>query len=298
MRQIILLIIFFQTLLISAQGYITFDNFSTSRLRNDAGEYFGSGSMQMISGGYNIPLYTKTNERNQLTALSISTYATYADLSNTGEASSFNPDKIINTGLSLSYIHPISKKWSILVAGGAGIYAPADEIKMNSFLGNGGVIFIFRLNNNLSLGIGGGVSNSYGVPMAMPMIYLSWQRNGKFMFSIDMSNTIKISTSTILWDKLKLELAPMEVDGLMAVRHTDDGDQIYSMVMLQSYFSPSFLFSKKFSLFAKIGGNWIRGISAKERSLKSFFDGFRSNNNEAPYFNVSLRLSAGIRFSF
>lgn len=298
MRQSVLLILMFKALLMSAQGYISIDNFSTSRLRNKTGDNFGSGSMWIISGGYNIPIYTKINDRKQVKSFSASAYATYADLSNDGEASQMNPGKIINSGLNLTYIQPISKKWSVLLTGGAGVYAPADEINLKSVLGNGGAIFICRLNDNLSLGIGGGVTNSYGTPIAMPMMYLSWLRNGKFMFNIDMSNTIKISASTILWNKLKLELAPMEIDGLLAVRSVGNKDQIYSMVMFQSYFSPSLRFSDEFSIFAKVGGNWIRGISARERSLKSFFDSFKSDGNEDPYFDVSLRLSVGVRFSF
>ncbi len=298
MRQTLLLILLLQALLMSAQGYISIDNFSTSRLRNETGDNFGSGSMWMISGGYNIPIYTKINDRKQVKSFSASAYATYADLSNEGEASQMNPAKIINSGLNLTYIQPISKKWSVLLTGGAGVYAPAGEINLKSVLGNGGAIFICRLNDNLSLGIGGGVTNSYGTPMAMPMMYLNWQRNGKFAFNIDMGNRIKASVSTTLWNRLTLELTPIEIDGLTAVTSRGDKEQIYSMIMLHSYFSPSFRLNDKLSIFGKVGGNWIRGISETERSLKAFFDSFKDADKDDPYFNVSLRLSAGIRFCF
>lgn len=299
MKQFIFTFLLFQSLLTSAQGYVSYDHFSTSTLRDDTGNRFGSGDMRTISAGYNIPLSMKMNEHNQPTLWSAGISGTYAIMSNSGEAKELNPCKIINSGISLTHLRPISKKWSILASVGCGIYAPVDEISFRSILGSGGIIFICRLNDHLSLGVGGGITNSYGAPMAMPMLYLNWQHYGKFSFEINMANSLKVSASTWLWKKLKLEFTPLEVDGLAAITvDSDNKEWIYSMTMLQSYFSPSYHFNDKFSIFTSIGGNWIRGISKSERSLKGFFSSFNDNDEEKPYFQAALRLSAGIRFKF
>ncbi|NPD81789.1 hypothetical protein HPS57_07355 [Prevotella sp. PINT] len=297
MRKITMAILLLRAVAGMAQGYITYENLSSSTLRNELGERFGSGDMYMVSAGYTIPLSSKENEWGQRTAWMTSISATYAEMGNHGEAREMNPSSIINSGISLTHIRPISEKWSIIANAGCGIYAPANEISAKSILGSGGVIFVCRLNNNLSLGIGGGITNSYGAPMAMPMLYLNWQRNGKFTFRIDMANSIKMAVSTHFSDRFSLEFVPLEMDGLAAVMSVEGQEQVYSMMMLRSYLSPSFRFGKRMTLFATVGGNWIRGIKTTERSLKGFFDGFTDDGKDDPYFQPALRLSAGMRFS-
>lgn len=65
MRPVILMIMLLQSTLMRAQGYMTYDNFSTSKLCNESGENFGSGDMTMISAGYSVPPHAKINERKQ-----------------------------------------------------------------------------------------------------------------------------------------------------------------------------------------------------------------------------------------
>lgn len=296
MRKITMAILLLRAVAGMAQGYITYENLSSSALRNELGDRFGSGGMYMVSAGYTIPLSSKENERGQRTAWMASISGKYAEMDNHGEARELNPTSIINSGISLTHIRPISEKWSIMANAGCGIYAPADEISAKSILGSGGVIFVYSLNKNLSLGIGGGITNSYGAPMAMPIFYLNWQRNGKFTFRVDMANSIKMAISTHFSDRFALELVPMEVDGLSAVMSVEGREQVYSMTMLRSYLSPSFRFGKRMTLFATVGGNWLRGIKTTERSLKGFFNSFTDDDEDNPHFRPALRLSAGMRF--
>lgn len=116
-----------------AQGYITYENLSSSTLRNELGERFGSGDMYMVSAGYTIPLSSKENEWGQRTAWMTSISATYAEMGNHGEAREMNPSSIINSGISLTHIRPISEKWSIIANAGCGIYAPANEISAKAY---------------------------------------------------------------------------------------------------------------------------------------------------------------------
>lgn len=299
MKQIFPIVFFlFNALIVSAQGYVTYDSFSSSTMRDGLGQRFGSGTMSMISAGCDIPVYSAINDLRQPTVWSVGLHGSYASMSCKGEASRLNPDAVVNAAVSASHLRPISPRWSLFATLGCGIYAPSDYIRAKSLLGSGGVIFICRINDNLSLGIGGGVSNSYGPPVVMPMLYLSWHLRRMFEFSIDMSSTIKISASTVLWKNLRLEITPLQIDGLAAVISVDEKDRIYSMAMLRSYISPSWHFSSRFSIFAAVGGNWIRGVSVTDRSLKGFFSSFKDDDDKDPYFSAALRLSAGIRFSF
>lgn len=106
-----------------------------------------------------------------------------------------------------------------------------------------------------------------------------------------------MAVSTHFSDRFSLEFVPLEMDGLAAVMSVEGQEQVYSMMMLRSYLSPSFRFGKRMTLFATVGGNWIRGIKTTERSLKGFFDGFTDDGKDDPYFQPALRLSAGMRFS-
>ena len=297
MRGILLFLALTIGLFVSAQGYISCDNIFGSSLRDESGNRYGRGGMYMVSAGYNVALSAKMNERNQPTVWSASLYGTYAVLENDGAAKDMNPGSIVNAGVGLTHIRPISNKWSILASVGAGVYAPARELSCKSILGSGGVIFICRLNDNLSLGAGAGISNSFGIPMAMPMLYLNWRHGGRFDFHIDMSNTIKMSASTAIGRRLRLELTPLEVDGLTSVITVDGKSRIYSMMMLRSYLSPSFSFNDRLSVFAAVGANWVRGVDITERSLKAFFSSFKEEDDD-PYFQSALRISAGVKFKF
>lgn len=111
---------------VSAQGYINYESIGESRLVDELGNQYGSGNMQVVSGGYNIPLSVKKNDRGQLKAWSANISAAYARFENYGEAKALNPDDVLNAGVVLMYNTPISKRWSLMAMVGAGIYAPTD----------------------------------------------------------------------------------------------------------------------------------------------------------------------------
>lgn len=279
------------------QGYISYDYMSASPLKDEFGNKYGSGDMQILSGSYNIPLSVKVNDKKQSTAWTTTIRCTYATLSNQGQAIDLNPDNLLNGSLNISHIRPISTRWSFIASIGGGVYAPANEISIKSILANGVVVFIYKLNNNMNIGIGAGLTNSYGIPMVMPMIYLSWQKMSKYEFKIDMSSGLKISASTWLNKKIKVELAALEMDGMSAVMKIEEKSKIYSTVMLKSDISSSYHINKKIVFYTGIGGNWMRGISISDRSLKGFINSFKEDNDNLS-FRVAFRLTAGFRYCF
>lgn len=280
-----------------AQGYVSYDYISASTLKDKLGSECGSGNMQIVSGAYNVPLSVKYNDRGQLIAWSTSVYGAYGILSNQGQAKELNPENILNGSLNITYIRPISKKWSIIASIGGGIYAPTNEVSVESILGNGGIVFVYKLNKNMNIGVGAGLTNSYGVPMILPMIYFSWQKTGKYEFKVDMSSGMKVSASTWLNKKIKVDFFVIEMDGMSAVTKIERESKIYSTVMLKSSISPSYYITPKTSFYVGIGGNWARGVSISNRSLKGFFNNFKENNGSRE-FSVALRLTTGFRYSF
>ncbi|MCD8235445.1 MAG: DUF6268 family outer membrane beta-barrel protein [Prevotellaceae bacterium] len=279
-----------------AQGYLKVEHLTSSELKDELGNCYGSGDMQVISGGYTLPVSVKRFDNGQFRSLSAGISASFAKMKNEGKALEMNPDDLINANLSLSYLLPLSRKWSMMAVLGAGVYSSASEITSKSILANGGAVFIIKLNENVDLGFGAGVTNSYGTPIAMPMLYFSWHPKWKMKFQIDLTNSLKVGASTEL-GKLRLELVGIEMDGMSAVRNIDGRSKIYSMVMLKSCFRPSYRINSHFGIFLEAGGNWIRGISVTDRSLKAFFNTFTEENND-PYFKTSFRMSGGFEFKF
>lgn len=280
-----------------AQGWIGCDYMTSSSLRDEAGGQYGSGDLLIMSGGYNLPFAVKQTEKGLVRAWSVTLYGKLGVLGNRGEAKNLNPDNLLNTGLNLSHIRPLSGKWSIIASLGAGVYAPLNNITTRSLLANGGVVFIYNLKKNLDLGFGAGLTNSYGIPMILPMLYFSWQQTGKYELKVDMSSGMKVSAATWLTPKVKIELTAIEMDGMSAVMNIEEKSKIYSMVMLKSYISPSYYINKRTSIYFGIGGNWVRGISITDRSLKGFINSFKDNKGDRE-FGVSLRFISGIRYGF
>ena len=279
------------------QGYISTDYLSSSNFKDDNGNKYGSGSLMILSGRYTLPLSTKKNHAGQITAWAATLNCRYGLFDNEAGAKELNPDKILNGSINISHIRPITEKWSVLASLGCGIYAAPNDVTLKSILANGAVVFVYKLRDNLSIGVGAGLTNSYGIPMILPMGYLNWQSSGKYEIKVDMSSGLNVSASTWLTKKIKLEFTAIEIDGMSSVMDINGKSKIYSTMMMKSYASPSFHISKQASVYLGIGGNWLRSTKISDRSLKGFFDSFKDDENKYQ-FGVSLRLMAGIRFRF
>lgn len=186
-----------------------------SSLKDDLGNEYGSGSLMMVSGRYNLPLSVRHDDKGRLVAWSATVNAAYGVFHNKGQARELNPDNLLNASLNISHIRPLSDKWSIIASVGGGVYAPLDGVSMKTLLANGAIIFVYKLRKNLDLGIGAGLTNSYGIPMILPMMYFSWRNAGRYELKVDMSSGMKVSVATWLNKKLKLELTALDMDACL-----------------------------------------------------------------------------------
>lgn len=276
-----------------AQGFFETEYVSPSDMNDKQGGNHGSGDMFRLKGRYTLPLSKRMNERRQPTAWSMTLQASYATMSNKGEALSVNPREIINASLNVSHTRPLSERWQLMASLGAGIYSDPSEIAWRSVLANGAAIFAYRLSDNLSAGVGLGLTNSYGVPMVMPMGYLDWRTNGDIKVKVNMTGSMSVKASTMFGERLGLELTVFDIDGMSAVRRIDGTTKIYSVMMLRSSLSPTLHVTKRTKLYLGIGGIWLRSTKLSNRSLKGFFKSF-SDDEGKYHFRPAMKLNIGI----
>lgn len=276
-----------------AQAFLETEYLPASDMNDKQGAPHGRGDLFRLRGRYTLPLSVKTDELLRPTAWTATLSASFARLGNEGEARSLNPDEMLNAGLSLSHTRPLSARWQLIATLGAGVYAAPDEVGWQSVLANGAVIFAYKLSDRFSLGVGMGLTNSYGVPLLMPMGYLSWRTGGHIKVQVDMASGMAARVSTQLGERVGLELTAMEIDGMSAVRRADGKSKIYSTMMMRSSLTPSFRLTKKTRLRLGLGATWLRSTRMSDRSLRDLFKSF--SDNEGKYrFRPTMRLSAGV----
>lgn len=293
MRVFLFFIVLFYSINSIAQSHISYDYISTSSLKDNDSKKVGEGSASIVSGKFDLPLYYKLDENKQPTLWLTTLSAKYADFYNEPISSTLIPDDIINTSLNLTHIRPLNKKWNLIASLGAGVYADHKHISWESVLANGGLFFVYSLNKDLKLGIGGGLTNFYGVPMILPMAYLKWQYNGKYELNVDFSGKLKIIGTSKISNKIKLELIAIEMEGISAVYETIEGTKTFSSTMYKSSIGPIYEIDNHFSAFINIGTNWRRTANVRDRELKNMFS---FNNSGDHHFSTAMRIAAGIRY--
>ena len=91
------------------QGYISSDYMTSSSLKDENGNRYGSGDLLILSGRYTLPFAIKHNHRGQPIAWSATLYCSYGISHNKGQAKNLNPENIVNSSLNISHIRPIRK---------------------------------------------------------------------------------------------------------------------------------------------------------------------------------------------
>jgi hypothetical protein len=64
---------------------------------------------------------------------------------------------------------------------------------------------------------GAGLTNSYGVPLIMPMGFLKWNITGPYEVNVEVAGHMKASVSREFPDRFRLSLVPIDMDGMSAV---------------------------------------------------------------------------------
>lgn len=242
---------------VSAQGIIEYGRDARSSLRDEEGNRYGGGTMERMTAKVAIPLGTKTDSLGRATAWQAALSASYATLGCDGAAAGMNPETIVNAGVNIMHRRPIGRRWQLMVAAGCGIYAPKNEIRTRSILANGGAMFIYRINRGMSIGVGGGLTNVYGVPMVMPMMYFSWMSRGRFELKVDLSSGMEVAVATKIGRRMRI--------------------------------------GRRTALFASFGATWLRSADITDRSLRGLAESFREDRDKR-YFNPALSVTTGVSY--
>ena len=280
-----------------AQGVIKTEYMPASSFRDEAGNKLGSGDLLKFTGAYTLPFSLKQNASGQPIMWSASARGTYAILNNRHMVLDIHQDEVLSGSLNLTHVRPLSKKWYMIASLGAGIYSAPDAITWQSVLVNGGVIFVYKCRKNPDIGVGARLTNSFGVPIAMPMFFLNWQLSGNYEVNVNLSSGVEVSGAVRLGDRFKLRLVAMEMDGISSVMDVEGKSMIYASVMMRSYLCPEYRIGKKSCLYLGIGGNWLRSGDLTKRTLKGFVDNMFSDKDD-PYFNPTVYFSAGVKCGF
>lgn len=124
-----------------------------------------------IQGSLQIPVSLKMNELNQPTAWAVAMQGSYALMNHQDLSTDYNLNELLNAQLVVIHMRPLSKRWSIIAMLGGGIYTDLSGFSGKCILGQGGVLFVRKMNPNLNLGGGVAINNVLGYPMAfLPFI--------------------------------------------------------------------------------------------------------------------------------
>lgn len=282
---------------VQAQVYFKTE-YGTSSLFKDVNnvETGGSGDYIKMQGGFSLPLQYKRYENGRIKMWAVSLDAAYGIFNNNKIPTDLHPDEILNTSVSLSFLTPLSDKWSLLAILGGGIYSKPSQITAKSILGNGGALFIYHLSSNFDIGVGVGLTNSYGTPMGLPMGYINWRIDGKYELKVNMLENMEISGAVNLNNKIKLRLIGFELDGMSSVMNIDGESKIFGTVSMKSGLQAEFQLSKTSTIQITGGGNWYRDAVVVNRSIKDYFRWFGREYD--PSFKTAAYFSVGYKYGF
>lgn len=253
----------------------------------------GKGDFMSIQGSLQIPVSVKMNEFNQPTAWAVSLQGSYASMQNQDLSTDYCLNKLLNAQLVLMHTRPLSKRWSIIAMLGGGIYTDLSEFSGKCILGQGGVLFVCKMNPNLDLGGGVAINNVLGFPMAFFALYLDWHKNGKYEFNLSMASKFEISAGMKLNPKLKLRLVG-EANGMSAVVEKNGESKIfvhnYSTIRLQ----PELKVGKLLTAQMSAGISVIRDVYFQDRTIKAFY----ADVEDYPHFGVAPYVSVGLKYGF
>lgn len=294
---LLVLSVFVFSLYANAQLVLKTEYFGKSSFRMQDGEHSkpvgdAEGSSIVYQGGINIPLSVKIDQTNRPKAWMLGAAASYVKLDNHNFTEDLVLDKILNYGLGISHIRPISTKWSFLFSVGAGVYTSQlkpGHLRFRNILGSASTLFIYRVRPNLEVGGGLALNNSFGVPMLFPAFYLNWFLQGRFKVNISLKDGLALSTSYQLAKWFELGVA-VEMNGQMAVVDRSGSDFLFTHQYLIVGLRPEIKLSKKISIPFTVGIHAMRSAEYKERSIKYMFKGNDFFFRGSPYCSAAFKM--------
>lgn len=266
-----------------------------SALEDYEENHHGSGSLMRLSGKYDFMISRAADEAGRPVLWTGTVRAAYGQLSNHGEAAALYPDELLDASVNITHIRPLSGRWSVLISAGVGIYSDLEKFSGNQVLANGAAIFAYRMSRSLDLGVGVGLTNSYGVPMVLPMPYLRWNYAGRFELNVNMVGMVNISGAMRVNQQLKINLDLCDIESVTAITKVDGKWRVFGSTSSKTAIRPEYRMGRA-TLHLSVGCAWRRSASVTKRSFKDFFHSF--NHKRRNTFNPALAIEAGYSYVF
>ncbi len=256
----------------------------------------GKSGIQYIKGSYRVPLFLWHDSLcgGNIKTLTATISGKYARLHNEGYAATHTPSDILNTGAMLTYVAPISKRWSLIATAGASLNAPTHYIRLQSIALTAGTIFLYKINERLNVGIGAVVTTAYGEPVVIPTPFLAWQYHGRYSIELNVRGLPELTLAAQLSERTRLTLAPFAVERFSAVVNVDGDNKLYTQNIFKSTIGVTHRIGRHISLGAQVGYTSYRRARLQERSHKAFWhDLFDSKTRfklaPSPTFSMSVK---------
>ncbi len=275
-----------------AQVQVSSDYVAPSSLIDCDGNDHGNGSMARVSAIANLPFKYELDDNRQIVRMwAITLSSKYANLNNTGLAGVYVPDRMLNMSLNLTHIRPLSERWKLMASLGVGIYSRPNHIVFKSLLANGGAVAVYKVRDNFDLGIGGGLTNSFGFPAILPMVYVNWSLKGDYQIDVSMVTGLKITVKRKWNERLATSLTALDMDGMSAVFRKEGKWKIYTTTLIRSHLEFDYKFNNHFSFFGGVGAVWKRSSRLADRKFKNFYKLFHSDDKM--HFNPAFMVRIG-----
>lgn len=281
---------------VPAQLVINADYTASSSFKDNDGNRLGDGSIALLSAAYAQPLSLHLNERHQPTLWMGTLSAKYAILDNSGAAQDYSPDHILNTGLNIIHVRPIGERWSLMAMLGAGLYADPSDVSLNCLQANGGAVFIYKVSDRLDLGIGAALTNAYGAPAALPMLYVKYQTTGAYELDFSMVGGLKLGIKRRWTETFATNLMAFDMDGLSAVTKVDGKWKVYSTMLMRSMLMAEWTPAEGVRIYGGAGYTWRRTSRLASRSFKNFYKMFSDDDRMHYAPAPTFRLGASVKF--
>ena len=253
--------------------------------------------MKVIQGGVNIPVSMKMDENNHPTAWMVGLGASYASMDNK-DLSEYMESQIFNVQLAVSYIRPLSKRWSLLASAGVGLFMNTGSLayaRWDHVMGVGMAAAIWHLRDNLDLGMGVALNTSFGYPMVFPALFVDWRLEGRYMVNVSMMDGVEISGGMQLHKLLRLKLVG-SMNGMLAFVERDGKDKIFTQQYITTGLQPELTITKSLSVSITVGLSAYRAAFYDDRTLKAMF---KSMDRECdPHFSPAFYTSIAIKYGF
>ena len=282
----------------SAQVWLKTEYIGSSGFRDaDNTKVGGKGDMKVIQGGVNIPVSMKMDENNHPTAWMVGLGASYASMDNK-DLSEYMESQIFNAQLAVSYIRPLSKRWSLLASAGVGLFMNTGSLayaRWDHVMGVGMAAAIWHLRDNLDLGMGVALNTSFGYPMVFPALFVDWRLEGRYMVNVSMMDGVEISGGMQLHKLLRLKLVG-SMNGMLAFVERDGKDKIFTQQYITTGLQPELTITKSLSVPITVGLSAYRAAFYDDRTLKAMF---KSMDREYdPHFSPAFYTSIAVKYGF